>query len=52
VKVENYVVESSGTAKFVTVTRLSASRPWLQNLLTDYVQDRRLDLPRWAAAVL
>jgi len=52
VKVENYAVESSGAKKFLTVTRISASRPWLQNLLIDHVQGRRVELPSWAAAAL
>ena len=52
VKAENYVIETVGDKKFISVTRFSCPRPWLQNLLTDHGQNRRVELPPWAAAAL
>jgi hypothetical protein len=52
VKVENYVIEAKGDKKFIHVTRFNCTRPWLQNLLTDFGQGRRVELPAWAAAAL
>ncbi|MDB6095099.1 MAG: hypothetical protein JWM32_2661 [Verrucomicrobia bacterium] len=52
VKAENYVIETKGDKKFVHVTRFSCSRPWLGALLTDFGQNRKVELPPWAAAAL
>lgn len=52
VRAENYVIETKGDKKFIHVTRFSATRPWLQALLTDYGQNRRIELPPWASAAL
>ena len=51
-KVENYVVESEGDKKFISVKSVTCSRPWLQSLLTDFGVNRRVELPPWAAAAL
>lgn len=50
--IENYRIESEGTRRFVEVTALTCSRPWLHNLLEDHARGRRLELPSWAAAAL
>jgi len=52
VKVESYVVETVGDKKFIRITSINSSRPWLHNLLTDFAQNRRVELPPWAAAAL
>lgn len=52
VVVERYEVLQSGGKKFVEVKAVRAARPWLQNLLEDYVVDRRIELPPWAAGAL
>ena len=52
VTVENYAIETVGGQKFIQVTGIKSSRPWLQNLLTDYALKRRIPLPSWAAAAL
>ena len=52
VKVESYVVETVGDKKFIRITSINSSRPWLHNLLTDFAQNRRVELPAWAAAAL
>ena len=52
VKVESYVVETVGDKKFLAITGINWSRPWLHNLLTDFAKNRRVELPGWAAAAL
>jgi hypothetical protein len=52
VRIGNYTVESEGDKKFIRATLFSCTRPWLQNLLTDFGHKQRIELPPWAAAVL
>jgi hypothetical protein len=52
IKLKDYVVETEGQKKFIQVGEFSCTRPWLQSLLTDFGQNRRIELPPWAAAVL
>jgi hypothetical protein len=52
IRVENYTVETAGDKKFIRATHFSCTRPWLQNLLTDFGRQQRIELPPWAAAVL
>jgi hypothetical protein len=52
VKVENYRVDTDGGKKFFLATAISCTRPWLQNLLSDFAKDRRVALPAWADGVL
>jgi len=52
IRIENYVVETDQDKKFIRATRFSCTRPWLQNVLTDFGPKQRIELPPWAAAVL
>lgn len=52
IKVESYLVEKVGNQTFVQLTGINCSRPWLQNLVTDFALHRRIPLPAWAAAAL
>ncbi len=52
VRADRYVVETVGEKKFVRVESCTCDRPWLQNLLSDFAQGRRVELPSWAAAAL
>jgi hypothetical protein len=52
IRIENYTVETEGDKKFVRATQFSCTRPWLQNLLTDFGHQHRVELPPWAAAAL
>jgi len=52
VTIENYRIGSEGPKRFVEITALTCSRPWLHNLLEDHACGRRLELPLWAAAAL
>ena len=52
VHAENYVIESEGDKKFIRIASCSCNRPWLQNLITDFLQTRRIELPSWAASNL
>lgn len=52
VYVDRYeIAERSGT-KFLTVQKCRCARPWLQHLLTDFVEGRSVELPGWAASAL
>ncbi len=52
VRIENYVIETDGDKKFIRATDFSCTRPWLQNLLTDFGHRQRIELPPLAAALL
>ncbi len=52
IRVEDYVVEEEGDKKFLRATRFSCNRPWLQNVLSDYGSQQRIELPAIAAAAL
>ncbi len=52
IRVENYVVETERDKKFIRATGFSCTRPWLQNLLTDFGHRQRVELPPWAATAL
>jgi len=52
IRIENYVVEIDGDKKFLRATGFSCTRPWLQNVLTDFGHRQRIELPAWAAAAL
>ena len=50
VHVAKYMIEDAGAKKFIRLTGCTGSRPWLQNLLADFVEQRRIELPAWAGA--
>ena len=52
IKVENYQMDSSGDKTFFQATDITCTRPWLQNLLTDFAKSRRIELPKWAEGIL
>lgn len=52
IKVENYNVDSTGAKKYIEATAITCTRPWLQNLLTDFAQNRRVEVPSWAESIL
>jgi hypothetical protein len=52
IRIENYAVETERDKKFIRATDFSCTRPWLQNLLTDFGPQQRIELPRWAATAL
>jgi hypothetical protein len=52
ITIENYRVDTEGDKKFFQATAISCTRPWLQNLLTDFAKNRRVELPGWADGVL
>ena len=49
VKVESYVVETVGDKKFLAITGINCSRPWLHNLLTDFAKNRRVEIKVYSA---
>lgn len=52
VHVDRYDISERGGAKFLTVHQCRCERPWLQNLLRDFVEGRSVELPSWAASAL
>ena len=52
VRINRYAVEAVGSQAFISVKDFTCSRPWLQNLLEDFIRDRRAELPAWAAGAL
>ena len=52
VSVGSYAVHDDGGKKTIELSRCTCSRPWLQNLIADYVEGRRFELPGWAASAL
>lgn len=52
VTVERYAIHENGGRKFIEIQACRCARPWLQHLLEDYVQGRRIELPAWAASAL
>lgn len=52
IHVERYEISERDGAKYLTVHRCRCTRPWLQNLLRDFVEGRSVELPGWAAAAL
>jgi hypothetical protein len=51
-RIDGYQVEAEGDRKFIRATGFSCTRPWLQNLLTDFGHQQRIEVPAWAAAAL
>ena len=52
VEVSKYVIINEGPKRFIQVAACSCSRPWVQALLRDFAEGRRVELPPWAAAAL
>lgn len=52
VNVDRYEIAERNGTKFLTVQKCRCARPWLQNLLTDFVEGRSVELPGWAASAL
>jgi hypothetical protein len=52
VSVGRYHVEQVGGKSFIQISQCTCSRPWLQNLLADFADGRRIELPSWAASAL
>jgi hypothetical protein len=52
IRIQNYVVETEPGRKFVRATGFHCTRPWLENLLTDFAARKRFEVPSWALAAL
>lgn len=50
VQVDEYRLDSRGGRCFARVVQCTCSRPWAQNLAEDYVIDREMEVPSWAAS--
>jgi hypothetical protein len=52
ITIEKYLVETKDGKTFIQVLDSSATRPWLQAVMRDYLHGRRFEVPSWAAAAL
>jgi hypothetical protein len=52
VNITNYEVITVGDKKYLSATRFSCTRLWLQNVLNDHGPRQRVELPAWAAVAL
>ena len=52
VTVGRYTIEQQGSDRFLRLGDCRCSRPWVQNILTDFVEEKSFPLPVWAAAAL
>jgi hypothetical protein len=50
--IEKYQVEQRAGKTIVTVLDSSATRPWIQAAMRQYVHGREFELPSWAASAL
>lgn len=52
VRVDKYLLQEKGEQRFVQIVKCTCSRPWVQNLVEDFVQGRQVEVPPWAMAAL
>ncbi|WP_438481256.1 hypothetical protein [Oleiharenicola lentus] len=48
----NYVIETKGGKNFVRLKNCSSNKPWLENLVADYGQERSIEVPAWASSIV
>jgi len=51
-RVDNYRVETEAGKNYLQASGFICNRPWLQSLLLDFAQHRRIELPSWAGTFL
>lgn len=51
-RIDSYTIEDRGGKKYIQATACSCSRPWMNNLLKDFVQGRQVEVPPWAVSAL
>ena len=52
IHVDNYSIEPAAGKNYLHASGFTCSRPWLESLLTDFAQNRRIELPSWASSFL
>lgn len=52
VEVVHYAIEQDESSAYLRPLSCRCDRPWITNLLEDYVQGERFELPAWAKAIL
>jgi hypothetical protein len=52
IRIGNYQVDSESGKTFLRTSAVTCTRPWLNNLLADFGQSRRIEIPSWAAHAL
>lgn len=48
IRVGSYTVQESGGKSYLQASGFTCSRPWLQSFLSDFAENRRIELPPWA----
>jgi hypothetical protein len=48
----DYLVETVSGINYASLKHCRCNKPWLENLLTDYGRERRIELPAWASALV
>jgi hypothetical protein len=52
IHVENYRIEPEGDKSYLQASGFRCNRPWLERLLADFAEHRRIELPAWAGKFL
>lgn len=52
IHVENYTIVPDAGKNYLQASGFTCNRLWLENLLTDHGQSRRIELPSWASSFL
>jgi len=52
IRVDNYTIVPDAGKNYLQASGFTCNRPWLENLLKDFAQNRRLELPSWASSFL
>jgi hypothetical protein len=52
IHVDNYTIVADAGKNYLQASGFTCSRPWLQSLLTDFAQNKRIELPSWASSFL
>jgi hypothetical protein len=52
IHVENYRIEPDGEKSHLQASGFTCNRPWLERLLADFAEHRRIELPAWAGKFL
>jgi hypothetical protein len=52
IHVDRYTIEPDAGKNYLQASGITCSRPWLQSLLADFAEKRRVELPSWAGSFL
>ncbi len=52
IRIDNYTIVPDGGKNYLQASGFTCTRPWLESFLTDFAQNRRIELPSWASSFL